>query len=255
MTIKYIFSINSGRSGSDYLTKLLSCSTSTVSIHEGFPIMNGIPMVDFNNGNESKLSALMPLKIEQIRKSVGQQNKVYCETNHSFIKGWGYLLPNGYIPQTEIAVIVLRRNIEDSIYSLLRVHDVPGFNQSGLTWYLPINSKRNLSHILVEDLSPYDACKWYINEINLRAEKYKSDFPEITYIECDLEELNNYNFVLQLFRKLGLNPTDDLKSICGKSLNVREEWPRLSLEELINISPYPKVDSLSPQEQDELLEK
>lgn len=253
MGIKYIFSINSGRSGSDYLTKLLSCSTSTVSIHEGFPIMNGIPMVKFNNDNESELKKLIPLKLKQIRKSVGHKNKVYCETNHSFIKGWGYLIPDNYIPQEEIAVIILRRNIEDTIYSLMRVHDIPGSSQASRTWYLPIESEKNISH-LAENSNPYEICKWYINEINLRAEKYKCEFPEITFIESDLEELNDYSFVLNIFKKLDLNPSEDLKHVCGRPLNKRNEWPRLTLAELADLSPYPNADSLSPEARDKLLE-
>lgn len=252
MGVKYIFSINSGRSGSDYLTKLLSCSTNTVSIHEGFPIMNGIPMVKFNNDNESELKTLMPLKLKQIRKSVGHKNKVYCETNHSFIKGWGYLLPDNYIPQEEIAVIILRRNIQDTIYSLLRIHDIPGSSQANRTWYLPIKSEKNISNFS-ENSNPYDICKWYINEINLRAEKYKYDFPKITYVESNLEDLNDYKIVLKIFRKLGLNPSDKLKTACGKPLNKRNEWPRLTLEKLVELPAYPKADALSPVDRDKLL--
>jgi hypothetical protein len=140
MALKYIFSINSGRSGSDYLTELLSKASNTTSVHEGFPIMNGMPMQKFNEGDASELHKLMPLKMKQIRRQIKNGAKIYCETNHSYIKGWGYIIPDQYIPQEEIAVVILRRDIDQVTYSLLRAHDIPGMSESSRTWYLTPNA-------------------------------------------------------------------------------------------------------------------
>jgi hypothetical protein len=190
MSINYIFSINSGRSGSDYLTEIFSKATNAFSLHEGFPIMNGKPMQAFNQGEDIALRQLMPLKLEQIKKSRKKGKRIYCETNHSYIKGWGYLIPDQYIPQEEIAVIILRRNIDDSAYSLLRVHDIPGYTQFSRTWYLLPNATFNLSYPPL-NANAYELCRWYVQETNLRAEHYQSKFPNITYFECDLEQLND----------------------------------------------------------------
>jgi hypothetical protein len=249
MSINYIFSINSGRSGSDYLTEIFSKTTNAISIHEGFPIMNGKPMQAFNQGEDTALRQLMPLKLKQINKSRQKGKKIYCETNHSYIKGWGYLIPEKYIPQEEIAVILLRRNIDDSAYSLLRVHDIPGYTEFSRTWYLSPDATFNLSHPPAK-ANVYELCRWYVQETNLRAEHYQSKFPNITYFECDLEQLNDYDFVLKMFETLGLNPSPELKSTCGKPLNSRSEWPKLSLEQLLEVSPYPKVDDLPPEDRD-----
>ena len=134
MSFKYIFSINSGRSGSDYLTELLSKASNTTSIHEGFPIMNGMPMKKFNEGNASELYKLVSLKMKQIHRQIKNGAKIYCETNHSYIKGWGYIIPDEYIPQEEIAIVILRRDIDRVAYSLLGVHNVPGTSESNRTW-------------------------------------------------------------------------------------------------------------------------
>ena len=256
MSINYIFSINSGRSGSDYLTELFSKTTNAISIHEGFPVMNGKPMQAFNQGEDAVLRQLMPLKLQQINKSTQKQKgkKIYCETNHSYIKGWGYLIPDEYIPQEEIGVIILRRNINDSAYSLLRVHDIPGYTEFSRTWYLPPKATFNLSHPPA-NANAYELCRWYVQETNLRAEQYQSKFPNITYFECDLEQLNNYDFVLTMFEILGLHPSPDLKATCGNPLNKRSEWPKLSLEQLLEASPYPNVDDLSPEDRDRRLKQ
>jgi hypothetical protein len=254
MSINYIFSINSGRSGSDYLTEIFSKTTNAFSMHEGFPIMNGKPMQAFNQGEDAALRQLMPLKLQQINNSIQKGKKIYCETNHSYIKGWGYLIPDEYIPQKEIGVIILRRNIDDSAYSLLRVHDIPSYTEFSRTWYLSPEATFNLSHPPA-DANAYELCRWYVQETNLRAEHYQSKFPNITYFECDLEQLNDYNFVLEMFETLGLNPSPDLKTTCGNPLNSRNEWPKLSLEQLLEVSSYPKVDDLPPEDRDHRLKQ
>ncbi|MEM9509622.1 MAG: hypothetical protein AAGA16_18395 [Cyanobacteria bacterium P01_E01_bin.35] len=252
MSIKYIFCINSGRSGSDYLTELLSKAENTVSIHEGVPIMNGSPMRKYNNGDEGELQKLMPLKIREINKKSKNGSKIYCETNHSFIKGWGYLLPDAYISQSEIGVIILKRDIDKTAYSLIRVRDVPGISEWTRTWLLSPNSRRNLSQP-DHDASPWDLCQWYVKETYLRGEEYKKMFPRIKYVECDLEQLNNYEFIKDMFATFGLIPTSLLQNAIGKVVNVRNEWSKLSLEELLATSNYPSADSLEDKERDELI--
>jgi hypothetical protein len=100
------------------------------------------------------------------------------------------------------------------------------------------------------DATPYDLCKWYVEEIDLRAEDYKRKFPKITYLECHLEQLNNYDYVAEMFKDLGLEPSAELEEICGKSLNKRDEWPKQPLDELIKLAPYPKADDLAPTSRD-----
>lgn len=252
MSIKYIFSINTGRSGSDYLTELLSKAKNSVSIHEGFPIMNGAPMQAFNEGDESALRALMPAKVAQIKKKRGTGQQVYCETNHTYIKGWGYLLPGTYLPQEEIGVIILRRDIEKTAQSLLRVHDVPGVSEWSRTWYLTPHARRNLSrpprHATLLGL-----CQWYVQEIRHRGEAYKKQFPRITYLECDLEQLNNYDFVCHMFKMFGLVPSADLKEAVGKVFNPRQEWPKRAVADMLKRTRYPGADSLEPEKRDALV--
>ena len=252
--LHYIFSINAGRSGSDYLAELLSLAANTVSIHEGFPLMNGAPMRQFNNGDPSALSALMPSKLKEIQKGRKHQKTIYCETNHSFIKGWGYLIPDEHIPQEDIGIVILRREPEKIAYSLLRCHDVPGRSEWTRTWYLEPEARHNLSRPSAE-ANVYELCRWYVDEISLRAEDYKTKFPRIHYFDCDLEQLNNGDFVLEMFEAFGLVPTPGLKSACGKVLNPRDEWPRLPLQELLSPSRYPSADHLPPRERDNLVQK
>lgn len=253
MGITHIFSINTGRSGSDYLTELLAQATNTVSLHEGLPIMNGQPMRQFNNGDSDTLSQLMPLKMQEIQKK-RKPGKIYCETNHSYIKGWGELIPDAYIPQESLGVIILNRDVQKTVHSLLRVHEAPGTSEWSRTWYLEPDASQNLS-TPSDKADPYDLCAWYVDEIRLRAKAYQKRFPRITYFECNLEQLNDYEFVLKLFETFGLNPTSELKAVCGRPLNTRTEWPKVSLDEVLAPPKYPSADSLPQNERAMLVVK
>src|SRR5688572_11361473 len=132
MSIKYIFCITTGRSGSNYLSKLFNEVECCYSAHEEEPIMNGEQMFEYLRGNKKPLCDLMPLKISAIRES--RKNKIYIDTTHCFIKGYGWELPK-YIPQEEMAVIVLERQKEKVTSSLSRIHCNP-FNAIGREWII-----------------------------------------------------------------------------------------------------------------------
>lgn len=250
-SVRYLFCINTGRSGSDYLTEVLAQAENTVSLHEALPIMNGAPMQRFNEGDEAALRALMPLKLAEIRKKSGGGRKVYCETNHSFIKGWGYLIPE-VIPQEEIGVIVLRRPAEQVIHSHLRVRNVPGTTRWSRTWVLTPGAERDRCPPPDRD-DHYALCRWYVEEVEQRAQAYRDRFPDISYLECDLAQLNDRSFVDEMFDRLDLIPSPRLDDTVGRPLNARAEWPPASLEELLAPPSRPSADGLPAPERDRLV--
>jgi hypothetical protein len=252
ISTKYIFSINTGRSGSYYLSMLLAKASNTVSFHEGPPMMIGSPMRRFNNGDEQELRALMPWKMREIQKKSSNGKKTYCEMNNSYIKGWGYLVPDEHIPQEEIGVIILRRDVEKIIHSLLRTRILPGASAWSRAWLLCPGEQRNFSQP-PENAGRYELCQWYIEETNLRAQAYRKQFPRIKYVECDLEQLNDYDFVVEMFEQFDLTPTVALKDAVGETTNQMSWWPRLSLEELLAPPRYPSADDLPPEERDTLI--
>jgi hypothetical protein len=251
VSIRYLFCINAGRSGSDYLTELLAQATNAVSLHEALPIMNGVPMQRFNEGDETALRALMPVKLTEIRKKSRNGRRVYCETNHSFIKGWGYVVPE-VVPQDEIGVIILRRSAEQVVHSHLRVRNVPGTTRWSRTWVLTPGAARD--HCPPPDREdPYALCRWYVEEVERRAHAYKAQFPDITYLDCDLSQLNDRHFVREMFDRFGLILSPQLDEAVGRPLNARAEWPPAPLEELLEPPCRPSADSLPATERDRLL--
>ncbi|MEK6477315.1 hypothetical protein WJR50_07270 [Catalinimonas sp. 4WD22] len=70
--------------------------------------MNGIPMIEFLIGNEILMKNLIEDKISAINNAKGNF-PVYVETNHTFIKGFGWYICS-LIPQEEIGVIFIERD-------------------------------------------------------------------------------------------------------------------------------------------------
>ncbi len=244
MRIKYVFCINPGRAGSNYLTALLKHSMNAVSEHEAMPIMNGRPMWAFNQGDERPLRALMPRKLAQIQQARGRKRHIYCETNHQFINGFGYLLPE-FLAQEEIGVVVLRRDVTAAAYSRLRIHDVPGRTTWTRDWLLDPAGTRHQTSVAAA-ASPYTLCEWHVREVYARAEAYRAQFPHITYFDVDLDRLNDRETVLRLFETFGIRPKPSLFAAIGQRVNERNEWPKISVAALEQVAVYPSIDALAP---------
>lgn len=251
MKIKYIFCISTGRSGSNYLSNLFKQAENTVSVHEAVPLMNSRAMQRFNQGDETELRALMPFKMAAILRKNKFGKKVYCETNHSYIQGWGNLVPDVFIPRNKIGIVNLSRDPEKVACSMLKLHDVPGASEWSRTWYLDPHARRNLTRP-PKDADALSLCRWYVEEIRSRAEDYRKKFSGITYFDCSLKELNDPCVVHEMFRSFGLNEKSCLLKNIGRTVNQRSDWQVASIEDLTAPPQYPSPDLLSSVEKDYL---
>jgi hypothetical protein len=246
--IKYIFSINPGRSGSQYLSKLLSCFDYISSHHEPNPVGNGKPMLDFNNGDESKMKNLVQEKREWIELNLKNEKYIYAETNHTFIKGFGWLLVNE-IPLHEIGIIILNRDENQIIKSLMRIDTTP-LNESGRVWLLSPNAKKNeivysklglywfkllfringkwpnnlFFKVIIKRMEIY-YLKWYLDEQKAREKVFKETFPSIRFFETDIEKLNSQDELKKMFKvfEIPYSPSPRLYELLGKPANLKIE--------------------------------
>lgn len=135
----YIFCINPGRAGSGYLYKLFNCAISMSAHHEPNPICNQKPMIDFLKGDESPMRKLIGEKVESI-KSLKAGKRHYFESNHAFIKGFGWLIPS-YLDKDEIGVIILERSPRKIAKSFRRIQ-CNSINHNGRGWLIHAPDKK-----------------------------------------------------------------------------------------------------------------
>lgn len=250
---KYIFSINTGRSGSDYLSRIFEHVTNCKSLHEPNPSGNGKEMRCYAKGKISAMEKLTQKKIANIQE-IMQNHQIYFESNHCFIKGFGWLIPN-HIPQEQIGVIILKRDKHKIVESYMRIGCSP-LSSLGRKWIttpdiknplikppskrlkyklyhiikLTFKSARILATRFLKDKISYpnflvkyelECLDWYVDETYANAEHFKKKYPKIKYYEVNVKDLNSLDKVRQMFAHFGCIEKNSLGDIVNKPTNLK----------------------------------
>lgn len=249
--IKYIFAISTGRSGSGYLAKVFYHYEGVASFHEPDPVMNGKPMFDYLRGNSLLLEKMIDTKIRNI-VIAKEKSSVYIETNHCFIKGFGWLLAL-HIPDEEMGVIFIKRTKDEIINSLFRISCTP-LSKAGINWIITPLVKdpickielidrikfyiyRPVARFLYSKYNMYFKFKvpkfiknyelkmldWYVDETYALGEKFKNDFPKVKVIETTTQRLNDWHEIERIinFFDLDITPKASAKEVIGVPINLK----------------------------------
>lgn len=251
---EYVFCINPGRSGSAHLFKLFSYVNGCKATHEPTPILNGKVMRRFLKGHTKEMVDRMPEKVEQITAVKGD-SPLYVETNHCFIKGFGWLIPN-YIPQEKIAVIILKRPIKEVVNSTYKINSTP--LAGGRNWIitplkkdilvpLPIKLARlkqlvyrpifklffneRLIKFLTRGkekrigfIKRYELAiiEWYVQELEAMGEEFRKRFPHILFIDYQTKELSDLSYFMKVVNTINpsLKIDKKIESVYNKKSNI-----------------------------------
>jgi hypothetical protein len=215
----------------------------------------------FLAGKPATLRQMMPTKLEAIRRLRGQ-SPVYAETNHCFIKGFGWLIPE-HIPTDRIAVVILKRDKSEIVRSLQRIRCTP-LTDFGRQWLITPEATNRLTPFPDEISSPrfkqrlyYSLRKtivrrkliklctlgrtsypdfitgyekallnWYVDETWAMADCFRERFKGIAYFEYSLNQLNTLSGVQDLFRRLSLEAEPEcLSKVVGIATNRKLRVP------------------------------
>ena len=260
-TKEYIFSINTGRSGSHYLANLMEHVADCASLHEPEPIGNGEVMRRFARGDRGAMRQFTATKVEAIRKARGGCRS-YVETNHCFIKGFGWFIPE-HIPEEKLGVVILKRDHGSIVDSVLRTGYSP-LTGKGREWistpemHSPLvspprkllppratyacarfasvvirrkGSKKGAASNQVPRYPKWvaeyerECTRWYVEEIHAKAEAFKQRYPRVTYFEAEVDDLNNLDSVRKLLATFGLIEKETLQTVVGKPTNLKLPEP------------------------------
>jgi hypothetical protein len=256
--IEYIFCINTGRSGSGYLKNIFTHVSGCRSFHEPEPIGNEKVMRRYSRGHLEPMRKFTQEKINSIKDLKGDY-QTYVETNHCFIKGFGWFVPQ-HLPEDRIAVIILKREKSKIAESLLRIGCSP-LLPDGRNWtntpeikdplvtppkilippkatyqcarvikYVLRRTSYLISRILRKEfkynpqwLTNYEleCLKWYVEETYEKTAAFKRQYPKIKYYETNIEDLNSFESVQKMLMHFGLSGKESLKNIVGKRVNLK----------------------------------
>lgn len=155
-------------------------------------------------------------KIEIIRGCVSSGGIYSCTTN-AFVKGFGWMLLDR-LPQREVGVIVLRRDIAATIDSLSAASEVPSKSGDAGFWLLRDGFAMNVTHKADWE----SEWEWYVREVYWRGAAMRARYKGVRFVDAQLEQLNTVEGALELFDALGLEADGEhLKQVAGIPLNTR----------------------------------
>lgn len=216
-----IFSINSGRSGSKYLSQLLGTAANVKSFHEAKPKMNAEFIDMINTEPLPATRKKRRIKADAIAEFLRANPGItYVETNHVFITTFFDVVLEDF---NNIEVIILRRELAHVLKSFIELGYFSPRNPLSFAWMSSPNAATAALPAIGPDdaLDQFDRCIAYLLDIEARAQRFKRDYPNVRTHEVRLEELNRRAKVDELFQRLGLIATAATDELCGQRINER----------------------------------
>lgn len=223
MSLRAIFCINSGRSGSHYLHTLFRHVKGVSSHHEPTPNLQGVPMVEWNSGDDLPMRDGVGVRLLQI-EGVNRDGLIWFESNNAFIKGFGRVICER-IPHPEIGVIILHRDarkvatsITKNGWSVAEERAAPDKSNAWLLWPGMTMNVTNGPLVETED----SLALWYAKEIEARAKRFRKDHPRIKFFHAELASLNEPWYVDAMLAAFGLEPMGSIFTVIGTRTNFTE---------------------------------
>jgi hypothetical protein len=235
---RLLFCINSGRSGSHYLSKILGTAKEVVSYHEQVPSMNGDYLNLINKEDYLKTFSKRRYKSHVLKNILLKlpPQKVYCDTSHMFIKTFFDVIVKDF---TNLEVIILRRNLANVLKSFIELGYFSPENKNWPLWMSSPNAKTAAIQCIDSDdkLDQYDLSIAYLIDIEARAIRFKKQYPYLKTYEIRLEAMNQFETIEQLFQALNITVTDQTKKIYSQKINQRLETKnKYSQDKIIDLS-------------------
>lgn len=185
-------------------------------------------------------------------------SNTYVETNHCFIKGFGWLLP-AEIGKENIGVVIIKHDKEKIVRSLERIKCLPT-NTLGREWLITPDLPNRLvtpPQRCISTKFTYELCRacrqpfrgralyakanlpqppvprwiqkydreylnWYVDEVSAFTKLYKNTFKKISYFTIETEQLNSPNQILKMLEFFNLEPESSIFETISSPTNQKK---------------------------------
>lgn len=184
---RLIFTVTTGRSGTDFLRSIVSVLPGVSAKHEPNPNFVDV-FRRIQLGVEPDLARRWWVE-DKLRRIAGKSAPIYFEASHVFCKGFVEpLLELGYVPR----LILLSRENRNVARSMFRLGTIPTRTLRADRWYLRPDDPGVLPIDGWQRMHDYQLCYWYTLEIARRQGVYEKliaqhggqtlriDLPELT---------------------------------------------------------------------------
>jgi len=233
--IRFIFCINSGRAGSEYLAVLLGTASNVHSFHEPEPQMIGDCLRSVTRNGLQKTYSDRRVKSKAIVKVASQypDQSTYIETNHMFIKTFYDVVLQDL---ENVQVIHLQRDLLQTLKSFVQLCYFSDQNSAWPDWMISPNAQTAVIKAIADDdkLDYIDLGIAYLIDIEARAAAFHQKYPQIPFYETDINDLNDLEKVKTLFTDLGLLFTPETEKIIGEKVNQRNNVKKEYAKQISN---------------------
>jgi hypothetical protein len=201
---RLIFTVTSGRSGTQTLAELLACAQDTYSVHEPDPTFSHC-LRSVQRRPDLALEFLVEEKLPAI---LATGAACYAETSHLACKGFiEPMLELGLRPH----FVILERDCRAVAKSFLRLNSIPERTALGQNYMLSPADPCLLPTPCWDDFDDYQLCYWYALETQRRARWYAALFDRIGigYTPFDFVSINSFAAMEKLLDSCGLVAKED----------------------------------------------
>ena len=221
---RFVFTVTTGRSGTVFLTELFQANLDATyaqvhhertGVHDlAYHTPDTRHLRQFNTqGNTTDVVNFWRRKFAVIRQG---PEPVYAEMSHFLAKAG--LIENLALlnPEAQIELVILRRDIEETAWSLANRMD---FANLGFTWQFYLDPRYNRNIVPSRPFADHGMlghCLWYVLEMRTRAQYYRGSTPpcpNLRYHEVDLKQLREPEFVARFFAGLGLREASPQRQV------------------------------------------
>ncbi len=225
LSMRYIFCINPGRSGSQYLATLLGADPRVAAFHEAPPEMNGDLLRLAEREPYETTYAARRFKADAVRALLARQpgHDVYAETNHMFIKTFFDVAMREFASEG-VGVVRLRRELAAVVKSFAELGIFTARNTVWPAWMSsPYALTRAIEPAAPEGtLDPLETTVAYLVDIEARAQRFRREYPQADVFETRIEAFADPAEIERLFAWAGLTVNDAARVLCNRPVNERK---------------------------------
>ena len=223
---RYLFCINPGRSGSQFLAELLATDPQVAAFHEAAPKMNADtlrlverqPYADTYAARRHKADACRALLL-----AAGPAKRVYAETSHMFIKTFADVAMREFNPARgeHVGILILRRELSRVVKSFVELGIYTPRNPYWPDWMPSVEAcTRAIEPAAPEaTLTSVERTVTYLVDIEARAQRFRREYPHADVFETRLEALTSRNDdgaeARRLFAWAGLEVNEQTLAVAG----------------------------------------
>jgi hypothetical protein len=221
-SFRCVFSINSGRCGSEYLARLLGTGKGVHGYHEAAPEMIGAVLDEVNAKPMAQSRNARRVKCASIREAMRGRSGTYVETNHMFIKTFHDVVVEEF---ADVEVIFLRRELARVVKSFFELGYFTPRNPAWSKWMsIPGGANSAVKPIApFEALDAYDRIIAYLVDIETRGMKFAAEHPHVRLHEVRLESLDHTEGIRRLFEAMRIETTSATWKSSAHDRNERRD--------------------------------